>query len=179
MRTWPKPTIEGSPENMTDAQLGERAPTVLDELYRDEIAAWNVWKRLFEARANQGRATTDIALEQRAQLQSGQWRRLLVDIDQVIPRKIDENGAVTFAERASTAIYDLVDEIASQVIVAGGRVIGGRQSDLPRGPCVIGSIMPGEPPTMAARPASGDASVDRGSPSSSLRGRAIPRSEER
>jgi hypothetical protein len=124
-----KAAIEGSPEKMTDAQLGERARAILDGLYRDEIAAWN---RLFEARANQGRATTDIAVAARAAT-VGAVTSMLVDIDRVIPEEIDENGAVTFAEQASAATYDLVDEIASRVIVAGGRVIGGRQRDLPSG----------------------------------------------
>jgi hypothetical protein len=32
-------TIEGSPEAITDAELGERARTVLDGLYREELGA--------------------------------------------------------------------------------------------------------------------------------------------
>src|SRR3546814_2955312 len=51
-------TIAGSPEAMTDAQLATRARTILDGIYRDELAAW---RSLFETRADQGRATTDIA----------------------------------------------------------------------------------------------------------------------
>ncbi|MBV9686394.1 MAG: hypothetical protein JO096_04185, partial [Alphaproteobacteria bacterium] len=56
-------TIEGNPEAMTEAQLGDRARAVLDGIYRDELTAW---RTLFEARANQGRATTDIAQAARA-----------------------------------------------------------------------------------------------------------------
>jgi hypothetical protein len=41
-------TIEGNPEAMTEAQLGERARAVLDGIYRDELTAW---RTLFEARA--------------------------------------------------------------------------------------------------------------------------------
>ena len=48
---------------MAEAQLGDRARAVLDGIYRDELTAW---RTLFEARANQGRATTDIAQAARA-----------------------------------------------------------------------------------------------------------------
>jgi hypothetical protein len=112
--------IEGSPEGMTDAQIGERARTVLDGIYRDELAAW---RRLFEARASQGRATTDIAQAARAATM-GAVDSVLMDIDEVVPGRIDGRGAIVFAEQASASNYDLVDEIAARVIATGGRVIG-------------------------------------------------------
>ena len=120
-------TIEGSPEAMTDAELGERARAVLDGIYREELAAW---RSLFEARANQGRATTDIAQAARAATM-GAVDSMLVDIDEVIPGRIDEDGAIVFAEQASASNYDLVDEIATRVIATGGRVIGVRKADIP------------------------------------------------
>ncbi|HSE73662.1 MAG TPA: hypothetical protein VLB05_04055 [Dongiaceae bacterium] len=122
-------TIEGSPERMTDAQVGERARTVLDGIYRDELAAWG---RLFEARASQGRATTDIAQAARAATM-GAVDSVLMDIDEVVPGRIDGRGAIVFAEQASASNYDLVDEIAARVIATGGRVIGVRKADIPRG----------------------------------------------
>jgi hypothetical protein len=121
-------TIEGNPEAMTDAELGARARTILDGIYRDEIAAW---KRLFETRDNQGRATTDIAQLARAAT-IGAVDSILVDIDEVIPGRIDDSGSVSFAEEPTGANYGLVDEIATRVIATGGRVIGVRKADIPR-----------------------------------------------
>jgi hypothetical protein len=121
--------IEGSPEAMTDTQLGERARAVLDEIYREELAAW---RGLFEARANQGRATTDIAQAARAATM-GAVESMLVDINEVIPGRIGEDGATVFAGQLNASNYDLVDEIAARVIATGGRVIGVRRPDIPRG----------------------------------------------
>lgn len=122
-------TIEGNPEASTDAELGERARAVLDGLYRQEIAAWG---SLFEARASQGRATTDIAQAARAATM-GAVDSMLVDIDEVVSGRIDQDGGVVFADQATASNYDLVDEIATRVIATGGRAIGVRKADIPRG----------------------------------------------
>jgi hypothetical protein len=58
---------------------------------------------------------------------------ILVDIDEMIPGRIDDSGGVSFAEQTTAAGYGLVDEIATRVIAAGGRVIGVRKADIPRG----------------------------------------------
>ena len=58
---------------------------------------------------------------------------MLADIDDVIPGRIDDAGSVTFVEQASPTNYDLVDEIATRVIATGGRIIGVRKADIPRG----------------------------------------------
>ena len=121
-------TIEGNPEAMTEAQLGDRARAVLDGIYRDELTAW---RTLFEARANQGRATTDIAQAARAAT-VGALDSMLMDIDETLPGRIAEDDAVVFAEEPTATNYDLVDEIATRVITTGGRVIGVRKADIPR-----------------------------------------------
>ena len=121
-------TIEGNPEALTDAQLGERARAVLDGIYRDELT---VWRTLFEARANQGRATTDIAQAARAAT-VGAVDSMLIDIDETLHGRIAEDGAVVFAEQPTATNYDLVDEIATRVITTGGRVIAVRKAELPR-----------------------------------------------
>src|ERR1700688_4052233 len=54
-----KARIEGSPVNLTDAQLADRGRALLDGLNRDAIAQW---KTLFVTRENEGRGTTDLAL---------------------------------------------------------------------------------------------------------------------
>lgn len=122
-------TIEGSPEAMTDAELVDRARSILDGIHRDALAAW---KSLFEERENQGRATTDIAQAARAAT-FGAVDSLLVDIDEVIPGHIDAEGRVVFAEQEGATSYSVVDEIASRVIMTSGRVLGVRKADIPRG----------------------------------------------
>jgi Bacterial archaeo-eukaryotic release factor family 11 len=121
-------TIEGSPEALTEGQLGERARTILDEVYRRQLADW---RTLFEARANQGRATTNIAQAARAATIGG-VASMLVDIDEVAPGRIEEDGAVAFAEQANTSNYDLIDEIATRIITTAGRVTGVRKADISR-----------------------------------------------
>lgn len=120
--------IDGSPERLTEAQLAERARSVLDGLYREEIAAWG---KLFETRENQDRATTDVARAARAATY-GAVETMLVDIDEVIRGNVDEtDGAVTFADHASASSYGVIDEIAGRVILSGGRVLGVRKADIP------------------------------------------------
>lgn len=122
--------IDGSPVALTDAQLAELARAVLDGLYRNELAQW---KKLFVARNDQDRATTDIAHAARAATY-GAVETMLVDIDEVIPGTIDEtDGAVIFSERPDARDYGVVDEIASRVIRSGGRVLGVRKGDIPNG----------------------------------------------
>lgn len=121
-------TIEGSPESLADAQLGDRARTILDGIHRDELSGW---RRLFEARVSEGRAITDIAQAARAATM-GAVDSILVNIDEAIPGRIDERGVIIFAEQASASSYDLVDEIAARVIATGGRVIGVREADIPQ-----------------------------------------------
>ena len=47
--------------------------------------------------------------------------------------RIDDDGAVSFAEAGDATSYGLVDEIAARVIATGGRVIGVRHPDIPQG----------------------------------------------
>src|SRR3546814_8557430 len=95
---------------MTDAQLATRARTILDGIYRDELAAW---RSLFETRADQGRATTDIAQSARA-APAGAIETVLADIDEVVPGRMGEGGAVVFAVEASASTYASVDEIVDR-----------------------------------------------------------------
>ena len=122
-------TIEGSPDTLSEAQLDERARIILDGLYHSQI---DDWSSLFEARSNQGRATTDLSQAARAAT-IGAVESMLVDIDRIIPGQIDASGAISFAERAVVPNYGLLAEIASRVLATGGRVIGVRKADIPRG----------------------------------------------
>jgi hypothetical protein len=121
--------IEGNPEALTDAELADRARPVLDALYRRRIADW---RELYALREGQGRATTDIAQAARAATM-GAVDSMLADIDETTMGRIDDDGAVTFADAGDGTSYGLVDEIAARVIATGGHVIGVRRPDIPRG----------------------------------------------
>jgi hypothetical protein len=45
----------------------------------------------------------------------------------------DADGRVTFGEGRPEETYGVVDEIARRALLAGGRVLGVRQSDIPDG----------------------------------------------
>jgi hypothetical protein len=122
-------TIGGSIETMPDAGLAEAARRVLDAHYAEEVAAW---AGLFAARANQGRATTDLAQAARAATQ-GAVDSIMVDIDETVPGTVDDDGAITLAEAAGATSYGVVDEVAARVLAHGGRVLAVRRADIPRG----------------------------------------------
>src|SRR3546814_13384755 len=102
---------------MTDAQLATRARTILDGIYRDELAAW---RSLFETRADQGRATTDIAQYARAAT-LGAIDMVLADIDEVGPVRSGAGGAVVFADKVRSTHPELDDMICMRVpSIVGG-----------------------------------------------------------
>ncbi|MFZ1425363.1 MAG: hypothetical protein WAS21_01185 [Geminicoccaceae bacterium] len=122
--------IDGNPETLSDAELAERARSVLDGLHRQSIAAW---ADLFAAREAHGRATTDIAQAARAAT-FGAVESLLIDIDESVPGTIDEGtGEITLAPQAGAKSYGVVDEIARRVILSQGNVLGVRKDDIPHG----------------------------------------------
>ncbi|MBY0528187.1 MAG: hypothetical protein K2R98_32630 [Gemmataceae bacterium] len=124
-----KTALSTNPEAMSDAELAAAARGVLDELFREEIAELRL---LFEQRAKQGRTTTDVAQAARAATR-GAVQTLLIDIDEVIPGTLNDDGAVTFADGPCAATYGIVDEIARRALLTGARVLGVRRADMPDG----------------------------------------------
>jgi hypothetical protein len=122
-------TIEGNPENETEARLAELARPILDELYAAEVTAW---RARYDACENEGRATSDVSAAARAATY-GAVETLLVDINEFTPGTIDDAGKVTFTNGGGGTNYGVVDEIASRVILSSGRVLGVRTSDIPGG----------------------------------------------
>jgi hypothetical protein len=121
-----EPGIRRSPDNATDEELADAAREVLDAVYAAELAEV---RAVFEQRAAEERASTDIAEIARAATQ-GAVDTLLVDIDEKVPGFVDDAGAVTFADDDAVS-YGVVDEIAKRVLLTGGRVLAVRAADLP------------------------------------------------
>ncbi len=129
--TYPNLLSEGiteSPDRLGEAELAGAARPILDNHNQEELAGI---LELFEARANQGRATSDITDAARAATY-GAIESLLVDIDSVVPGTIDEaTGVVTFADSEGASSYGVCDEIAGRALDSGAQVLGVRKADLP------------------------------------------------
>lgn len=121
--------IAGSADHRPDHELAAEARTILDGIYAEQLADM---KSLFGERANQGRATGDIAGAARAAT-FGAVDTLIVDMDSHIPGTVGEDGSVSFDETASAASYGVVDEITSRAIASGARIVAARREDIPGG----------------------------------------------
>jgi hypothetical protein len=122
------PGIDGNPEEVSDAELAERARTVLDELYRHELGRQRERLEEFEPR---GFTATDLSDVARAAT-FGAIDTLLVDIDEVVPGLVDEEtGAVSYHEHSDARSYGVADEIARRSLRTGARVPAVRADEIP------------------------------------------------
>lgn len=122
--------IETSPVRISAADLAGLARPILDALHADRLAAL---AELFQQRAQEGRATTDIDAAARAAT-FGAVDTLLVDIDEVVIGTVDDaDGSVTLADAPGADSYGVVDEIAGRVLQAGGTVLAVRSAEIPEG----------------------------------------------
>ncbi|MGN6275196.1 MAG: baeRF11 domain-containing protein [Solirubrobacterales bacterium] len=123
-------SLPGSPEAATDAELGEAAREVLDDLYADQLRDLT---DLFEERSSAGRTAVEINDLGRAAT-FGAVETLFVDIDAKLAGTIDEeSGAVTLDEAEQAGDYGVVDELCRRVVLAGGTVLAVRAADVPGG----------------------------------------------
>lgn len=129
--------IEGNPERLSDAELASSAREILDELYRDEIAAW---RDLYRTRINEDRATTDLVRAARAAT-FGAVASLLVDMDQSVHGTVGDDGSVNLAESASADTYGVADEVARRVLASGGEVLAVRADDMPEPDKAVAAIL--------------------------------------
>lgn len=121
--------ITANPDEVSDGDLADAARGVLDALFQDELKATTA---LFEQRAGEGRTTTDIATAARAATH-GAIHKLIVDIDEVVPGTVDDEGRVSFAKEAGRDNYGVVDEVASRALLTGARVLAVRRAEVPGG----------------------------------------------
>jgi hypothetical protein len=121
-------SIPGNPEASSDAELAGNARRLLDDLYAAELQAI---QKAYALRVTQRRASSDIADVARAATY-GLVDTVLVDIDETVPGRVDEEtGAVTLDRVDDAVNYGVVDEIARRVWMNGGRVLAVRRDDIP------------------------------------------------
>jgi hypothetical protein len=121
-------SLPGNPEASSAAQLTESARRLLDDLYAADL---RTIQETYALRASQRRASADIADVARAATY-GLVDTVLVDIDEAIPGRVDEEtGAVTFDHTDDAVNYGVVDEIARRVWLNGGKVLAVRRDDIP------------------------------------------------
>ena len=123
-------------DNTSDHDLAGKAREILDQRYLTQVRGL---LSTFAERAARGLATADMSDAARAATAGG-IDTLLVDIDADIPGLVDDAGWVTFADGASVATYDVVDEIASRALATGARILALRKADLPDG-AVLAAIL--------------------------------------
>jgi hypothetical protein len=122
--------VAGSPETSGDAELADRARSVLDELNADALRRV---QELYRVRESESRAAADLAVVARAATM-GAVDTALVDIDETIPGSLDEQTGEIALDKADDAVnYGVVDEIARRVWRTGGTVLAVRRDDVPGG----------------------------------------------
>ena len=120
--------LPGNPEAISDAELTESARRLLDDHYADEL---RTIRDTYALRASQRRASSDIADVARAATY-GLVDTVLVDIDETVPGRVDEEtGAITLDDTDDAVNYGVVDEIVRRVWLNGGQVLAVRREDIP------------------------------------------------
>jgi hypothetical protein len=123
------PGVPGNPESASDTELVAGARAVLDAVYAEQLRSL---RDRFEQRSAQDRVETDLAALARASTY-GMVDTLVVDIEEMVPGEIDDDGEVTFADGNDAVAYGIVDEIARRTWLQGGRVLAVRRDDVPGG----------------------------------------------
>jgi hypothetical protein len=120
--------LAGNPDTDSAAELTEGARRVLDDVYASELRSI---QEAYALRVSQRRASGDIADVARAATH-GLVDTVLVDIDEVVPGRVDEEtGSITLDGADDAVNYGVVDEIARRVWLNGGTVLAVRRADIP------------------------------------------------
>jgi hypothetical protein len=122
-------TLTATGDRSTEAEIAAAARPILDAAYAREIEEA---KALFDQRANDRRATTDISDAARLATFGG-IETLLVNFDEIVHGTVDDDtGAVVFGEEGPDT-YGVVDEIMGRALTSGARVLAVRREDIPGG----------------------------------------------
>lgn len=122
-------TLTVTDDRSTESEIAAAARPILDAAYAREIEDV---RALFEKRASDRRATTDISDAARLATFGG-IETLLVNFDEIVHGTVDEaTGAVVFGEEGPDT-YGIVDEIMRRALTSGARVIAARKDDIPGG----------------------------------------------
>jgi hypothetical protein len=120
--------LPGNPDTTSEAELTAAARRLLDDVYAAELRAI---QDTYALRSSQRRASGDVADVARAAT-FGLVDTVLVDIDGVVPGRVDEEtGSITIDATDDAVNYGVVDEIARRVWLNGGRVLAVRRDDIP------------------------------------------------
>lgn len=129
--------IAGNPEETPDEELGTSARGILDKLYAAELDGL---KDKMARRAAHGRAVTDLSDVARAATY-GAVETLFVDIDQVVPGRVDEQtGAVTLSDSDDAVGCGVIDEILRRALLSGAEIFAVRAEDMPGGGAVAAGV---------------------------------------
>jgi hypothetical protein len=129
--------IRGNPETTSDHDLALAARAILDELHAGKLRAF---AELFAQRTGQGRTTTDVEKAAYAATH-GAVAAIAVDMDVQVPGTVDdEDGTVVFAETSSAETHGVLDQIATRVLMTGGRVLAMRREEIP-GDAALAAIL--------------------------------------
>lgn len=121
--------IETNPDRVSDQDLAAAARDILVE---KQAADARELAELFEARASQRRALTEVTDAARAAT-AGAVDTLVVDRDLFVPGTVDDDGTVREPDAAQGQVYGVVDEIARRVLLAGGTVLSVDAAGVPGG----------------------------------------------
>lgn len=123
-------TLPGTPDTLTDAEIGALARARLDARRDEELAHL---REAFARHRETGRATGDLSTAARAAAM-GAVDTLLVDMDCAVPGLLDEaTGDILIEGEADGLNYGVADGVARLTLLHGGRVIPVRADELQGG----------------------------------------------
>ena len=113
-----------SPDRLNLTELVDMARPVLDRHNHKQVGTF---KELYEERAGQKRASTELAEIARAAT-FGMVSHLMVDFDMVLRGAVDEAGEITLSDKPEA--YGILDEIVRRAFLCGADVLAVRKEDM-------------------------------------------------